>query len=282
MKRVELEQGSEEWLAWRRKRGMASESAAVMGINPYQTIEQVRSIKRGTNKQYTNAAMERGHREEIEARKAYEKDAGELFQPGCFEMGEFGASVDGINMDGTQLLEIKSPVDARESDRWASVADGGIKDYDYIQVQHQLMVTGAQFCYFMVWSGEPESDEPYVGIMVEPNPRIWEQIVQAWVDFWPTVQERDDAEWGEAALAYREAKIAHEKTAKALDEAKLKLISLSGNYSYGSGVRVKEVSRSGSIDWKAVRKNELGDGVDIEKYRKPGTSFFQVDIVEES
>ena len=118
MKRVELEQGSEEWLAWRRKRGMASESAAVMGINPYQTIEQVRSIKRGTNKQYTNAAMERGHREEIEARKAYEKDAGELFQPGCFEMGEFGASVDGINMDGTQLLEIKSPVDARESDRW--------------------------------------------------------------------------------------------------------------------------------------------------------------------
>lgn len=282
MKRVDLEQGSEEWLAWRRRRAMASETSAIMGCNPYQTAEQIRSIKRGTNKQYTNAAMERGHREEVIARQVYEADTADLFQPACFEMDKFGASVDGINMDGTQLLEIKSPVDGRNSARWATTADGGITDYDYLQVQHQLMVTGAQLCYFMVWSGEPESEQPYVGIMVEPNPNIWGQIVEAWAEFWPTVQEREDDEWREASDAYKAAKIAHEESAKALDEAKLKLFTLSGNYSYGNGVRVKEVSRSGSIDWKAVRESELGDDVDLEQYRKPGTSFFQVDIVEES
>lgn len=281
MKRIELEQGSEEWLAWRRKRGMASESSAIMGLNPYQTAEQIRSIKRGTNKQYTNAAMERGHREEAVAREVYERDSADMFQPACFEMGEFGASVDGINMDGTQLLEIKSPADGRDSARWDVTADGGITDYDYIQVQHQLMVTGAQCCYFMVWSGEPESDQPYVGIMIEPNARIWERIVDAWKEFWPTVAERDDDEWAQAAAAYKEAKAAHEEAAKALDEAKLHLITLSGKYSYGAGVRVKEVTRTGQIDWKKIREDKLPDA-DIERYRKPGSSFFQVEIVEES
>lgn len=279
--RVELEQGTPEWLAWRRKRAMASETSAVMGLNPFQSAEQIRAAKRGTDNTYVTPAMQRGHDEEPIARQVYEQTTGELFEPGCFEWDVYGASVDGISMDGERLLEIKSPVKGRHSDRWATVADGGINYYDYIQVQHQLMVTGAKDCYFMVWSGEPESDEPYVGVMVEPDANVWAEIQESWEAFWPTVAAREDDEWREAAQAYREAKILADIAAQDLSAAKERLIScLSGTYSYGCGVRVKEISRTGSIDWKRVQKDRLAD-VDLESYRKPATKFVQVDLTEE-
>ena len=281
MSRVELEQGTQEWLDWRRKRAMASETAAIMGISPYQSPEQIRAAKRGADNTYTTAAMQRGHDEEPKARYAYEDATGELFEPACFEWEDFGASVDGISMDGEQLLEIKSPVKGRESDRWRVVANGGIDHHDYIQVQHQLMVTDARECFFLVWSGEPDSDEPYVGVTIEPDTTVWDQIKEAWEQFWPTVQAREDDEWREAAEAYREAKKAADKAAQELSEAKQRLIQCAaGSYSYGCGVRVKEISRAGSVDWKRVQKDQLA-GVDLEQYRKPGSKFFQVDVTEE-
>jgi len=281
MSRVDLEQGTQTWLDWRRKRAMASETAAVMGISPFQSPEQIRAAKRGTDNTYTTAAMQRGHDQEPIARQAYEEATGELYQPACFEWEGFGASVDGISMDGEQLLEIKSPVKGRESDRWKTVASGDIDRHDYMQVQHQLMVTGARECFFLVWSGEPESDQPYIGYMVEPDAEAWDEIKQAWAEFWPTVEARDDEEWREAAEAYREAKKAADEAAQKLSEAKQRLIDCAaGSYSYGCGVRVKEISRNGSVDWKRVQKEQLA-GVDLEQYRKPGTKFFQVDLTEQ-
>jgi len=142
------------------------------------------------------------------------------------------------------------------------------------------MVTGARECFFLVWSGEPESDQPYIGYMVEPDAEAWGEIKQAWAEFWPTVEARDDEDWREAAEAYREAKKAADEAAQKLSEAKQRLIECAaGSYSYGCGVRVKEISRNGSVDWKRVQKEQLAD-VDLEQYRKPGTKFFQIDVTE--
>jgi putative phage-type endonuclease len=276
MKRIDLEQGSPEWLQWRRTRAMASETSAIMGISPYQSPEQIRSIKRGNVKVFETSAMRHGNEQEPLARQAYERDSGEMFQPAVFEWKGYGASVDGINMDGDTILEIKSPVDGKDSPRWQEVAEGAINDYDFIQCQHQLMVTGAQLCVFLVWGGDE-----YVTREVYPAPNIWQGIQDAWEHFWPTVQERDDEEWQQAAETYRRAKKIADEAAAALAAAKQQLVELGGEYSYGAGVRVKQVQRAGQVDWKKIQAEQLAD-VDLDEYRKPGTTFYQVELVEEA
>ncbi len=273
MKRINLEQGSPEWLEWRRGKRMASETAAVMGISPYSTAAQVRAAKQGRDKTFTNAAMQRGHDEEPKARAAFEEFSGVLYQPAVFEDGEYGASVDGITMEGDQLLEIKTPWKGKESDRWGDVADGGISDYDYCQVQHQMMVTGAADCVFLVWDGEE-----YVSTVVPANPEFWDRIRAAWDDFWPTVAEREDDDWAEAAEFYRKAKESADIAAAQLQTAKDRLIELTaGNYSGGCGVGVTKITKVGTVDWKKVHADLIPDA-DVEQYRKPGSEFFKVEI----
>ena len=273
MEQVYLEQGSQEWLEWRRGKRMASETAAVMGISPYSSPAQVRKEKQGRGRTFVTDAMQRGHDEEPRAREAYEAATGTLYQPGVFQYGDYGASVDGITLEGDQLLEIKTPAKGKESDRWQEVAEGAISEYDYAQVQHQMMVTGAADCVFLVWSGED-----YVSIVVPRNPEFFDKIREAWDEFWPTVEERDDAEWAEAAEAYRKAKETADAASAALEDAKAKLIALtSGKYSGGQGVEVTKVVRTGSVDWKKVQKAHLAD-VNVDDYRKPGSEFFKVEV----
>lgn len=273
MEQVYLEQGSQEWLEWRRGKRMASETAAVMGISPYSSPAQVRKEKQGRGRTFVTDAMQRGHDEEPRAREAYEAATGTLYQPGVFHDGDYGASVDGITMEGDQLLEIKTPAKGKESDRWQEVAEGAISDYDYAQVQHQMMVTGAADCVFLVWSGED-----YVSVVIPRNPEFFDKIREAWDEFWPTVEERDDAEWAEAAEAYRKAKETADAAAAALEDAKATLIALtSGKYSGGQGVEVSKVVRTGAVDWKKVQQAHLAD-VNVDEYRKPGTEFFKVEV----
>jgi len=273
MEQVYLEQGSQEWLEWRRGKRMASETAAVMGISPYSSPAQVRKEKQGRGRTFVTDAMQRGHDEEPRAREAYEAATGTLYQPGVFHDGDYGASVDGITMEGDQLLEIKTPAKGQQSDRWQEVAEGAISEYDYAQVQHQMMVTGAADCVFLVWSGKD-----YVSTVVPRNPEFFEKIKEAWDEFWPTVEERDDAEWAEAAEAYRKAKETADAASAALEDAKARLIDLtSGKYSGGQGVEVTKVVRTGAVDWKKVQKAHLAD-VNVDEYRKPGSEFFKVEV----
>jgi len=276
MEQVHLEQGTQEWLDWRRGKRMASETAAVMGISPFSSPSQVRKIKQGHGKTFVTDAMQRGHDEEPRAREAYEAATGTLYQPGVFQDGDYGASVDGITMEGDQLLEIKTPAKGRDSDRWNEVAEGAISDYDYAQVQHQMMVTGAADCVFLVWSGTD-----MVSTVVPRNPEFFEKIREAWDEFWPTVEQRDDEEWQKAAEMFRQAKQIAEEANSALEDAKANLIALtSGPYSGGKGVEVLKVERKGSFDWKKVQKEHLPD-VDLEPYRKAGSEFYQVKEAKE-
>ena len=275
MKRIELEQGGQEWLEWRRGKRMASETAAVMGISPYSSPAQVRKEKQGRGKTFVTDAMQRGHDEEPFARAAYEEVSGLLYQPAVFEDGEYGASVDGITMEGDQLLEIKTPAKGQQSDRWKEVSEGAINDYDYAQVQHQMMVTGAADCVFLVWDGKE-----YVSVVVPRDPEFFDRIREAWDEFWPTVAERDDSDWLAAAEDYRQAKARADIANEKLAEVKQRLIDISvGPYTGGGGVEVTKIERKGSVDWKAVQKSHLAD-VDVEQYRKPGSEFFKVEVKE--
>ncbi len=73
---VQLQQGSPEWLAYRRAKRNASESAAVMGASPWMTPYQLWLAKTGRQETVVTQAMQHGTDLEPLAREAYEEQTG--------------------------------------------------------------------------------------------------------------------------------------------------------------------------------------------------------------
>lgn len=269
---MQLEQGTEEWLEMRRRFRMASESAAVMRLSPYSGPQQIRDAKAG-KRGYVNAAMRQGTEQEPIARHWFEQQTSELMRPAVFVNGKYGASLDGISLDGNTILEIKTPY-SENNERWELIFEGRLTDYDMAQVQHQLMVTGADECYFMVWSADKQTG---VIQIVKPDPSWWSRIEAAWDEFETEIAERDDDQWAAAVVEYQAAKRLFTLAEERIEAAKKALIEMRvTDADRGKGVRIVNVERVGNVDWKAVQKNHLA-GVELDQYRAKSTSYFKVE-----
>jgi hypothetical protein len=173
------------------------------------------------------------------------------------------------------VLEIKAPYKGRESELWKAIEAGRVPEYYGWQIEHQLMVAGAQRAHLWVFDGKE-------GLLLEIAARTdrWQEIRSAWdqyvtyleSDTPPPLSERDtrvrdDQEWRQAAARYLVAKQQSEVSAAALDEAKAALVSLASHPSEsGCGVSVSQFWKRGAVDYKKVPA--LKD-VDLEKYRSP-------------
>jgi putative phage-type endonuclease len=181
-KEIPVRQGSREWLDLRLSFRMASETPAVMGLSPYQTIAQVRAAKLGA-KGFVSAAMRKGVRQEPIARAAYQTSFGKV-RPVFLVADAYGCSLDGINDDASRILEIKTPYRGRDSERWRNAVKGKVTEYDFAQVQHQLMVSGAPLAHLWVWDADSRTG---IAVEVLPEKAFWMRIVDAWDAFWPTL-----------------------------------------------------------------------------------------------
>jgi putative phage-type endonuclease len=283
---VKLKQGTEEWHEHRKSYRNASESAAVMGLSPWITPFQLFQIKTGkTQPAEASAPMKHGTEMEPSARTAYEAKTGLIMQPLVMTSGEYSASLDGINLRGDLIVEIKCPYKGQSSDLWQSVEAGEIPEIYNVQIQHQLMVSGATKAHLWVFDGT-------VGLLVnvERDEVCQQRIKKAWDEFSnfveadvpPPLSERDselrdDDEWVLAAQLYREAKANSEAAAKKLDEAKERLTSLASDHPSikGGGVTVSRFWKAGNIDYKNVPEIS---GVDLDQYRGEGSWVVKVSV----
>jgi putative phage-type endonuclease len=106
---INLTQGSQEWLDYRRTMRNASETAAVLGVSPWCTPYQLWLQKTGRAETKSNAAMQRGTELEPAARAAYETETGYIMQPLVLQDGLYSASLDGMTLEGDLIVEIKVP-----------------------------------------------------------------------------------------------------------------------------------------------------------------------------
>jgi len=272
---IKLDQGSKKWLDFRRNFRMASETSAVMGMSKYKTKNDVRNSKLGIE-QIANLAMRQGSEQEAVAREHYNL-LNETMRPAVFVDGLYGASLDGINLEQNKILEIKTPYkNAKNSDRWKIAEHSGkILDEDLMQVQHQLMVTGADSADFLIWDHD---NKECIIVEVFPDEEIWGKIKSSWNEFWPTIEKRTDKNWEDAAKEYILYRNKLEELELLTSNAKLKLLGLmSGDFSHGGGVSIKKVNKIGMIDWKKV-KDEYLLSCNLENFRKPSFHYFEIKL----
>ena len=150
MRVVDLVQGSEEWLRWKKHRIGGTLASTLMG-HPYESPETVwQSFNYDTPIDNKNAAMRHGNEYEAQARKALETHVEEQFTPICGALEDYdfvSVSLDGISNDGKIIAEIKCPFNPVMFFNQIKK----IPYYYYSQVQHALLVTGAELCCFWSW-----------------------------------------------------------------------------------------------------------------------------------
>jgi len=276
---VYLEQGSKDWLDWRRTKRMASETPAVMGLSPYQTPASIRSIKQGIGRTFVNDAMRTGTEQEKYAREAYQEATNELMRPAVFELDEYGCSVDGINLDCNLLVEIKTPKDGQNSDRWKLASQMKTTSYDYAQCQHQLMVTEATVCDFMVWD---YINKKFLVVPIYPDKVFQQKIMTEWDLFSLTLGLRNDDEWLALSQKYKATYSQYNALSKELEAIKEKIKSLmTSNSNEGAGIKALRYAVGGSVDWQKVKADkELTDEY-LEAFKKPSTEGFKITLTKE-
>lgn len=281
---IRLQQGSPEWHAHRGRYRNASETAAVLGVSPWLTPYMLWELRTGRRQQDVSPAMRHGSQLEPKARAAYEALTGLVMQPLVLVEGEYSASLDGLTLGGDLLLEIKCPYKGRASRLWQSVETGDVPEHYHWQVQHQLMVSGADMAHLYVFDGQQ-------GLLVEtlPKPTDWRRICAAWDAFAgylasdtpPPLTDRDtrarsDPVWVQAAQRFIAAKQAADAAAALADQAKAALVTLAQHPSEsGAGVGVTRYWKQGAVDYKRVPQLQ---GVDLDAYRKAGSVEVRVSV----
>lgn len=202
MKIVNIEQNSKDWYTWRGKGLGASDAAVIMGVSKWTTPFELWTYVTGVctrpePNRFAEAAMQRGHDLEPQAREIANKQIGKVFSPLCVEDTDrphARASLDGYCglfspdsamqlyvVAGGEILEIKCPGKVAH----AKALKGEVPAEYYAQVQQQLYVSQASKAWYFSWDGESA-----YGAVIEVLPDLEYQtrLVAALDAFWGRVQ----------------------------------------------------------------------------------------------
>ncbi|MZR63822.1 YqaJ viral recombinase family protein [Alcanivorax sp. DP30] len=188
-------QGSPEWKALRTNHNTASEAPAMMGKSKYQTRTALMEQKAtGMAEEVTpaqQAIFDRGHAAEAAARPIAEEIIGEELFPATAldDDGVLLASFDGVTMLEDVIWEHKLI-----NDTLRSATVDTLDEHYKIQMDQQLLVSGAEKCLFMASDGTTD-DCNHFWYTTTPERLAaikagWEQFRADLADYQPRKQER--------------------------------------------------------------------------------------------
>lgn len=268
---ISVEQGTEEWLEWRKNGICASDVAVIKGISPFGEPYDIYAAKVENEEKYVTPAMRRGTQYEAEAREIAKEVFFTDFTPLCLE-----STLDPIqraSLDGwasSMVLEIKVP----SAKNFQNTRDKGVPAHYEAQIQWQLAVAGLSlgilFYYF------PENKD-FTYHFVHADKSYQNDLYQAAREFWenhivaldppekrtPFVEdpmlEFYTKEYVEKCRRIKELKEETDDLKKRIEE-----VAPSSNWKNDYVTYFKRTSSG--YDYDAMKK----DGIDIEKYRKEG------------
>lgn len=316
---IDIEQGTPEWHAWRDAGVTASEIACIFGSSPFKTHWQLWAEKSGLRQPDDidrNPYVRRGKAYEHMLREHVATKRKLGIVPCCVEWDDdrlLRASLDGIDTR-RRPWEFKVPsegnFEAVRKDRLESLP---ARTY-YLQVQHQILCTGASEGYLVFGRIDESQPLPRVAetivLPVAPDPEIHQEIVAKARDFHDAVvngvapekdperdvfapaSEQDASIWRAQAdrivpLLLRKKQLQGEiekleKEIKSLSEPVKAILGVNKAGEF-AGLRILKVTRTGAVDWPRYAKAKGDDPRDeaiVGPYRKAGTSSYQLKTVE--
>ncbi|CCD30078.1 Putative phage-type endonuclease [Candidatus Glomeribacter gigasporarum BEG34] len=296
MKIIDIAQRSNAWHVWRRRGVTASDAAVLLGRSPYKTLWRLWAEKTGIAVEEDvsrNPFVQYGLCNEDIARQAFEARHGEILLPVCVEdeaLPLMRASLDG-HLANQAPVELKCP----GSKVWEAVRAKGAESETfrlcYPQVQHQILVTGADDGYLVFWhQGEiQEFQIPRDGPLIR-------SLIEKAMDFWKRVESKQEpakdperdvftpkegeqvAQWAEAAERYQILNAQITALKERLEGLKAEqgrhrdtLKCLMGPYlrAQCGGIRVARYAVAGNIQYERLLQDKLPalPQEEIERYR---------------
>lgn len=185
----ELKQGTPEWLAYRATMDNASDAAAMLGISPYKTRDELLKERYlGLSRDISDYVQERilnpGHEFEAKAREVAETIMEADLYPVTMSLGTLSASLDGLTVNHRQSWEHKKLSRELEECMPAEFSPAEfLPKYHRVQVEHQFMVTDAEETLFTAskWNGDQLLDMRHAWVF--PDVELRAEIEAGWEQF---------------------------------------------------------------------------------------------------
>lgn len=275
MKIVDLKQGSQEWIEWRKGLVCASDSPVLVLENSsnLKVLREKLSLDSGGGNFYT----ELGHEHEAMIRKFLEEkniDAEAI----CVQSTEYsflGASLDGFDLFNNVVYEMKSVKEPLTEIK---------KDHKfYIQVQHQLLVTRAKRAELIIFCWTRNTFNIF---HIEPDAEMHNKIIAAAKGFLansPALMGIESALGAIEPLLDQFYKLKEEadqimKRAEAIKK-KAEEICANSDIEYdviNNKYSAKKVIRKGSVNYKEFCVDHIKDFKEdqLDDYRKEDTVYW--------
>lgn len=295
MKLINLEQGSPEWLEFRKNHIGASEAPIILLESHYKKSPlMLWKEKMGlTEPQRANPAMLRGQELEEPARQLFIQQTGIEVMPAVATHDKYEfmhASYDGLSPNRKVAIEIKCH--SRELHELA-LQDQWPKHYSG-QFQHQYFVGDGEIEELFYVSYHPDHEQPIKILPIKKDEGYINRMLRAEIKFWDCLvnlippdacdldySRRCDDEWCITAtnvMRYAEQKRHYEAL---YEQEKAKLVDLSGGTNtIGGGVRLTKSVRKGRVKYDSI-PNLIG--VNLDEYRtKPTESYYLSAVKDDS
>ena len=189
-----IRQGDAEWLSVRAQHLCASEAAAALGVSKYTTrAELLRQKATGIVAEVSpqqQRIFDAGHEAERAARVHAERIAGEDLSPVVGTLDVDGlpllASFDGISFMGDVVWENK----LLNKTLAAQIASGELEPHYWLQLEQQLLVSGAERVLFTASDG---SEEGTLYLWYSSQPERRARLLYGWRQFQRDVAAYDPA-----------------------------------------------------------------------------------------
>ncbi len=188
-----MEQGTVDWLEWRRGGIGSSDAPIIMKVSPFKTPYQLWEEKLGIKREERDSLyiLDKGQQIEKKARALFEITHGVKAPPATYTdetLPFLRASLDGKILGKNEIIEIKM----QGLEQHERVFDHQVPEKYIYQIMHQLYVTKASHCFFISYC---EKARQKMGVTkVLPNKTLMDELIEQEKQFWELIQRRTPPE----------------------------------------------------------------------------------------